>query len=106
MKKNPYDLAAVSNSPKQRYNSMMRSDDPSAVKLRHKLYPSRGAFYRFKGFFGLAVPETTLLCFELLFLRTHNINSLKFDFATYLLQCIEKNSSEMLGMSPGRWAWV
>jgi mlo protein len=49
------------------------------------------------------VPETTLLCFELLFLRTHNIQSHKFDFATYVLECIEANSSEMLGMSPGRW---
>ena len=38
---------------------------------------------------GFSVPNTTLLCFELLFLRTHNIQSHKFDFASYVLECIE-----------------
>lgn len=49
------------------------------------------------------VPNSSLLCFELLFLRTHNIHSYKFDFSSYVMQCIESNSSETLGMSPSRW---
>jgi mlo protein len=49
------------------------------------------------------VPNSTLLSFELLFLRTHNIRSHHFDFANFVLECIEANSSETLGMSPGRW---
>ena len=52
---------------------------------------------------GVTVPNTTLIRMELLFLRTHNIRSVKFDFSSYALQCIESHSEETLGMSPGRW---
>lgn len=92
------DMVKISSNAPDRLKSFERS-----VTMRQQLYPYRGLYHRFKEQFGLAVPETTLVCFELLFLRTHNIQSHKFDFAKYVLECIEANSCEMLGLSPGRW---
>ena len=63
----------------------------------------RNPWNKFKHAIAWEVPNSSLLCFELLFLRTHNIHSYKFDFSSYVMQCIESNSSETLGMSPARW---
>jgi mlo protein len=63
----------------------------------------RNLWTRFLHGIAWVVPNSSLLCFELLFLRTHNIHSYKFDFSSYVMQCIESNSSETLGMSPARW---
>tara|TARA_B100001142_G_scaffold319202_1_gene362386 strand:- start:1132 stop:2601 length:1470 start_codon:yes stop_codon:yes gene_type:complete len=82
-------------------------DDNKGVmkkKLYERLYPGEDLFSRFKETLGITVPNTTLICFELLFVRTHNIRSRKFDFAQFLEHCLEQNLSETLGMSPGRWA--
>jgi len=53
---------------------------------------------------GARLPEATLIRFELHFLRQHNVRSLKFDFPEYVLACVDWDSSDTLGMSPGRWS--
>ena len=52
---------------------------------------------------GVRLPEATLIRFELLFLRQHNVRSLSFDFPQYVVECVDCDSGDQLGMSPGRW---
>jgi hypothetical protein len=52
---------------------------------------------------AVRLPESTLIRFELFFLRQHNVRSLKFDFPEYVVECIDWDSCDTLGMSPGRW---
>jgi hypothetical protein len=53
---------------------------------------------------GIRLPESTLIRFELLFLRQHNIRSLSFDFPQFVTECVDCDSGDQLGITPGRWA--
>ena len=75
----------------------------AALKGQDGSGESRSLAQRLGEISGFSLPETTLVCFEILFMRTHNIQSHKFDFADFILECIEADSSDILGMSPSRW---
>lgn len=89
----------LSRSSKHRYRANASDDADADVKFRRCL-PSRNFLLER---IAVRLPESTLIRFELFFLRQHNVRSLKFDFPEYVLECIDWDSCDTLGMSPGRW---
>ena len=89
----------LSRSSKHRYRPNASDDADADVTFRRYL-PSRNFLLER---IAVRLPESTLIRFELFFLRQHNVRSLKFDFPEYVVECIDWDSCDTLGMSPGRW---
>ena len=89
----------LSRSSKHRYRANASNDADADVTFRRYL-PSRNFLLER---IAVRLPESTLIRFELFFLRQHNVRSLKFDFPEYVVECIDWDSCDTLGMSPGRW---
>ena len=89
----------LSRSSKQSYATGGANGDGAARRFWRAL-PSRTYLLER---LAVRLPESTLIRFELVFLRAHNVRSLKFDFPEYVMECIDWDSCDTLGMSPGRW---
>ena len=92
----------LSRSSKHRYtpDSAHAARAGSFVARARGALPSQNALLES---IAVRLPESTLIRFELFFLRAHNVRSLKFDFPEYVMECIDWDSCDTLGMSPGRW---
>ena len=92
----------LSRSSKHRYtpDGAPAARAGSFVARARRALPSQNALLES---IAVRLPESTLIRFELFFLRAHNVRSLKFDFPEYVMECIDWDSCDTLGMSPGRW---
>jgi mlo protein len=94
--------SGLSRSSKHRYtpDGERAARAGSLVARARRALPSQNALLES---IAVRLPESTLIRFELFFLRAHNVRSLKFDFPEYVMECIDWDSCDTLGMSPGRW---
>jgi len=94
--------SGLSRSSKHRYtpDGAHAARAGSLVARARRALPSQNALLES---IAVRLPESTLIRFELFFLRAHNVRSLKFDFPEYVMECIDWDSCDTLGMSPGRW---
>ena len=94
--------SGLSRSSKHRYapDGAHAARAGSFVARARRALPSQNALLES---IAVRLPESTLIRFELFFLRAHNVRSLKFDFPEYVMECIDWDSCDTLGMSPGRW---